>query len=219
MFTAGDYQVVDVLMLVANVAPVALYFLILGLVNTHARPYLITKRSDFILLTSVLIPILVWPVPFLAAQGYWWSLVMGGGLAAVGFFRLLPSPQAGFVVYNISESRCMRLMTEALRSLGREGRWEGNTWRAFDGNLLVHASPLAILRNVSLHVVTNGPDASFLVDRIGCEFHGRLKSVAQLPSTMGACLVVIGVGLLIVPMWLVGRHINDLVDAMLHLFG
>jgi hypothetical protein len=36
---------------------------------------------------------------------------------------------------------------------------------------------------------------------------------------MGACLVVLGVGLLIIPMWMVGRNIDALVDAMSWLFG
>ena len=36
---------------------------------------------------------------------------------------------------------------------------------------------------------------------------------------MGACLVMLGVGLMIIPMWMVSRHIDDLVDAMSHLFG
>ena len=35
----------------------------------------------------------------------------------------------------------------------------------------------------------------------------------------GACLVILGVGLMILPMWTVGRHIDDLVDAMSYLFG
>ena len=63
---ANGYQVVDVLMLVGNVAPVAIYFLTLGLVNSHSRPYLTTSRSDFLSLTIVLIPLFLWPLPGLA---------------------------------------------------------------------------------------------------------------------------------------------------------
>jgi hypothetical protein len=105
MDTPESYQVVDVLMLVANVAPVALYFLVLGLVNSHARPYLITSRSDFIVLTSVLVPVLMWPVPGFAQAGMIWILVVGLCMALAVFLWLLPSQHAGFVVYNISESR------------------------------------------------------------------------------------------------------------------
>ena len=51
------------------------------------------------------------------------------------------------------------------------------------------------------------------------EVDRRLGCVAQLPSAMGAGLVLVGLGLMILPMWMMGRHIDDLVDAMLHLFG
>ena len=36
---------------------------------------------------------------------------------------------------------------------------------------------------------------------------------------MGACLVMAGAAIMLVPMWMVGTHIDDLVDAMGHHFG
>lgn len=215
MFALEDYRVVDVLMLVGNLAPVALYFLALGLVNSHARPYLITSRSDFILLTSVLIPVLIWPVPAFAVAGTWWPLVLGGGAAVGVFLWMLPSAEAGFVVYNVSEARCRRLVLESLRSVGWEGSWDGNTWRARSGEFCLHLSEFGLLRNVALHFDPAGPRT----EAFGLELDRRLKTVSQLPSNMGVCLVVIGVGLLIAPIWMVGRHIHDLVDAMSHVFG
>jgi hypothetical protein len=75
-----------------------------------------------------------------------------------------------------------------------------------------------LLRNVSIAVDTQPPDDA-LVDELSRGLAARIRKVAQLPSTMGACLVLLGIGLLVVPMWMVGRHIHDLVDAMSHLFG
>jgi len=43
--------------------------------------------------------------------------------------------------------------------------------------------------------------------------------VEQLPSTTGACLLLVGVALLTLPIWMMGRHIQDVVEAMVHLFG
>lgn len=216
---AGNYQVVDVLMLVGSTAPVALYFLVLGLVNSHRRPYLISSRADFIALTSVLVPVLLWPVPTLARAGLMWLLLVGLALAAVLFVWMLVTAGEGFVIYNVSEGRCVRLLEESLRRLGLTGRWRGRTWRADSGNVTIHLRGFSLLRNVTLHIDVQAGDHAHTVRRLGAELDRRLASVAQLPSTMGACLVTIGIALMILPMWMVGRHIHNLVDAVSYLFG
>ena len=215
----GDYQVVDVLMLVGNVAPIALYFLVLGLVNSHARPCLITSRGDFVALTCALMPVLLWPVPTFVRSGMAWLLVVGLIVAAALFIWLLVTCGPGFVIYNISQARCTSLLDDVLRRLGLSGTWSGNSWQANDGSLTIHLRRFALLRNVALHVDAHDRDAAGLVSELGAELDRGLASVAQLPSSMGACLVLIGVSLMILPMWTVGRHIHDLVDAMSRLFG
>jgi len=211
------YPIVDVMMMVVNVAPIALYFLILGLVNSHARPCLITSRSDFIALTIALAPVLMWPVPSFLQAGAPWPLLAGLVVAIVGFFLLLPASNAGFVIYNISEARCMRLLGDALTAMGLRGRWDGNAWRGERGSPCFHLSKIALLRNVTIHI--EAQDAEVIAGRLHAELTERLKTVSQLPSAMGACLVVIGSAIMLVPMWMVGTHIDDFVDAMGHLFG
>ncbi|HKQ49985.1 MAG TPA: hypothetical protein VJZ71_18060 [Phycisphaerae bacterium] len=216
---ADSYQVLDVLMLVGNVAPIALYFLILGLVNSHSRPWIVTSRSDFLALTSVLIPVLLWPVPdFIRGQLYV-PLVAGLLMAVTAFWYMLPRTHAGFVVYNVAEPRCVKLLTIALRQLGLSGHWDGRVWHADSGCLSIEVRKFSLLRNVTLHFDAQNETARDLVPLIGHTLHARLQSVAQLPSPMGAGLVLLGVGLMILPMWMVGRHIHDLVDAVSYLLG
>src|SRR5262249_49465870 len=124
----------------------------------------------------------------------------------------------GFVVYNISERACLRLLDDALRITGVSGRWDGRTWRSNCGELTLHVRKFALLRNMTLKVDACTPAAHTRAQSLVDEFHQRLERVSQLPSTMGACLVLIGAGLLILPMWMVSRHIQDLVDAMANLF-
>lgn len=216
---ATGYQVVDVLMLVGNVAPVALYFLTLGLVNSHSRPYLTSSRSDFLALTVVLIPLLLWPLPSLAGLHAWWPLAGGIALAAALFIRMLPRRSAGFVVYNISEIACQRSLEQSLSDLGIRGEWEGRSWRSDCGRLVVQLRKFALLRNVSINLEFRDGEDQRLTADLQQNLAARLARIAQLPSTMGASLVLLGVFLLILPMWMVGRHIQDLVDAMSHLFG
>jgi len=213
----GSYQVVDVLLLVGNVAPVALYFLALGLVNSHSRPYLISRRADFVALTIVLVPVIFWPLPRFIQSGAWWPLIPSGCLLAGLFFWMLPRAGDGFVVYNIAEAKFTRALEGSLAAIGRSGAWEGKTWRSDCGRLTLHVRGFAVLRNVTLHV--EGADAEAFCCELGGELNYRLASIAQLPSSTGAGLVLIGLALMILPMWTVSRHIDDLVDAMLHLFG
>ncbi len=214
----ASYQPTDVLMLVGNIAPIAVYLLALGLVNSHARPHLITARADFVALTSVLVPVLLWPVPNLARGNTIWLLLFGFVIAAIVFWKLLPGRNAGFVLYNISESHCRHLLEQTLTAMDLSGRWRGNTWRSRDGRLTLQLHTLGLLRNVSISVDTDPPDDA-MIHELGEGLAGRIRQVSQLPSTMGACLVLLGISLLVVPMWMVGRHIHDLVDAMSHLFG
>ncbi|HWL94252.1 MAG TPA: hypothetical protein VNT79_12035 [Phycisphaerae bacterium] len=218
---AGGYQVVDVLMLVLCIGPVASYFLTLGLVNSHARPWLISSRSDFVSLTSVLIPLLIWPLPMLATGGQWWLLIAAAVVVTAVFIRMLPAATAGFVIYNISARRCRFLVSDAINAMAWAGKWDDNAWRAADGRMTITLRALPPLRNVTVHIesAANHAAAARRIQALRVEIEDRFHSVSQMPSTMGACLVMLGVGLMIIPMWMVSRHIDDLVDAMSHLFG
>lgn len=214
----GSYQVTDVLMLVLCIAPVAVYFLTLGLVNSHSRPWMISGRSDFISLTVVLIPLLIWPLPMLVQARQWW--ILGGAVFAMSamFYRMLPSVRAGFVIYNIAEKRCLRLVQDSIASLGWHGEWAGAQWTSADRSMSVTLRGFSPLRNVTLNIESQTERHASDVEALRTAMERRFESIAQMPSTMGACLVMLGLGLMIIPIWMVSRHIDDLVDAVTHLF-
>lgn len=216
---ADNYQVVDVLMLVGNIVPIALYFLILGLVNSHSRPCLITSRSDFLTLTCVLLPVLLWPVPEFVRGRMYGPLAGLLLLAIVIFYYMLPKRNAGFVIYNISRRRCADLLDQALTRLHLTGRMNDDVWLADDGSLRIELREFSLLRNVAIHFEPTDAECELLVPVIGHEIDRRLSTISQLPTNMSAGMVLAGVTLLILPMWMVSRHVDDLVDAMLHLFG
>lgn len=211
---AVNYQVVDVLMLVGNLAPIALYFLILGLVNSYSRPVLTSQRSDFIALSCVLIPVLLWPLPMLAQLQMWWLLLAGICLAAFAFSRFLPTVQAGFVIYNIPRSQARRVLHNALQRIGQTGEWQDDRWQSDSGEVVIRLRRFSLLRNVTFDIETHTTAARKQIERLSCELDTQLAELPQLPSAMGACLVMIGLAMMMMPMWMVGRHIRDLVDAM-----
>ncbi len=159
-------------------------------------------------------------MPAFVQSGAWWALAAGVAIAAAAFAYLLPRRNAGFVIYNITEARCVRLLDDSLRVCGRSGAWQGHTWIADDSRCEIHVRSFALLRNVSLHVECADSDtANEITHALYTELHRQLDGFAQLPSAMGAGLVLLGLTLMTLPMWMVSRHIDDLVDAMSHLFG
>ncbi len=213
----GGSIAIDSLLVVGLVAPIAVYFLMLGLVNSHSRPCLVSSRSDFVSLTIVMAPLLIAPMPALANRSLWWLLPLELVLAAWGFFSMLPGRSDGWVIYNISARRCRAAIDAALRDLGWVGRWKGDAWQGDCGELTLSSIPL--LRNVTIHADWQTSRSADRLGELDRALQRRLMRIEQLPSTAGACLLVLGVALLAMPIWMMGRHIQDVVEAVVHLFG
>jgi hypothetical protein len=213
------------LLIFLNVAPIGLYFVTLGLVNSHARPHRVSSRADFIALTCVLVPVLCWPIPALAGARLWWLLAAGMGLAAVLFLRLLPDRDAGWVIYNISEGRWRQALQNAARSVGLAGEWTGRCWQDRERGLRIEYGTIPLLRNVSVRVLT-GTDAAGpgglpreRLARLEQALDRHLGRFEQLPSASGALLLTLGVAVMILPLWVLGRHAPDVAAAVARLFN
>lgn len=209
---------ISTLMVFLNVAPIGLYFLVLGLVNSHSRPHRVSSRTDFIALTSVMIPLLFWPVPAMVVSRLWILLGLGLCAAIIAFVRLLPAHDAGWVVYNLSESRFRRAMETALSGLGLSGRWDGRTWQESGGGLRVDYSCLTVLRNVSVNIHAATPELRQRADELALRLDRQFDRFEQLPSMSGACLLVLGIGLMVVPLWLLGHHAQDVAATVARLW-
>ena len=213
-------QAVFLLRIVINVVPVAVYFLALGLVNTQPRPRLISGRNDFVALTLVFVPVLVWPVPVLIQYKLWWvgvaGLCVGGGV----FWSLLPPRLSNWVVYNISERRCRRMLGEALSRMGLAAGESDHGLAVSSANLRIDLVSFGLLNNVTLYFrpLHGTLDEAVLV-RLRREFEAQLEGMSLLPSPTGACLVMLGVGLLVVPLWMVSQHMNTIVEIFSRFFS
>ncbi|MEE8169879.1 MAG: hypothetical protein V3T70_04965 [Phycisphaerae bacterium] len=209
---------VSSLLFFLNVAPIALYFVTLGLVNSHGRPLRISQRSDFIALATVSVPLLVWPVPALIIGHAWGALLAAAVLSVVGFSRWLPSRDRGWVIYNISEAAGRRILDAAARDVGLRGGWHGQCWREDSGRTVFEYGALTVLRNVSVELRPDGGSHAPFHEALAAAVDRRLERIHQLPSTAGACLLTIGVALITVPLWILGRHAPDVAAAAARLF-
>jgi hypothetical protein len=208
-------QVVFLLKAVLYIAPVAVYFLALGLANSQARPVLVNARADFQLLTLVFVPLLVWPIPYLVAYGQWWGLAAGVMLAAGGFWRLLPGSTSGWVLYNVSGEDGWRMLEQAVAEMGWSARRSGHRLEVPQAGIRIEVASFALLRNMSFQVVSSGsPVTEEQFDRLRRGLQRQVNRQSLLPSTAGGCLMLLGASLMIVPLWLMSRHIQAIVEIV-----
>jgi len=199
-------QVIVVLKVLLHVGPVAVYFVALGLVNSQATPTIVSARSDFLALTVVFCPLLLWPVPALVHAGMLWAVVAGIALIAPLFVAFLYGLNGDWVVYNISDHRARRLLDRAVRELGWQGQWNGDEMRVDPSGLAVRLSTLPLLRNVTMHIAGGGAAHAGAIASLRERFSALLATQQLLPSPAGSCLLMLGIGLLMLPLWMMSRH-------------
>jgi len=199
-------QVILVLKVLLHVGPVAAYFVTLGLVNSQSSPKIVDARTDFLALTFVFCPLLYWPVPGLVQGGLWWVVLIGLALLLPAFHAFLNRVGDGWVVYNISDRRAIRLLDRAARELGRAYSWDDRTLRLDDGSLSLRLSALPVLRNVTVHVHADADEGRQAAAALRERFAALLSAHQLLPSVTGSCLLLLGVGLMMLPLWMMSRH-------------
>lgn len=222
-------QVILVLQIALVLGPISLYFLGLGLVNSLARPCLVSARADFLILTLAFVPVIVLPLVSLTKlAGYEASSLVA--LVMLGlFFWLLPSASGGWVIYNVSPAQHRRILQQACRRLGWRSERAPGTLLSDDlqvepVGLELRLNYLPWLRNVTLRIeqsegVTPATEPGAAPDRrfIRC-LADELQKEQSLPSAAGAGLVVIGATLLGLPMWYLFHHMNAVVDVVRQIF-
>lgn len=188
--------------------PAALYFLLLGLLNSQRAPQLLAGRRDFILLVAAFLPILAVPVlNYVGASTVTVILVVACVLVAA----ILAAPAKGgsWVIYNIQAPEALRACERALRSMnlpfarhGRRLRLEG-----LDAELRLSAMPL--LRNVSISV--SGKDSG----KVGTDFEPlltqHLGSVRGEVTPMAMAFVLIATVMLVAPLGMFADRMPEMV--------
>ncbi len=206
MWQNGDIS--PALRLAMFVVPVAIYFGVLGVLNSRRRPQLLSARADFALLTGILCPLLI--IPVVQWLGSW---ALAPVLGAVGVFALLGvPPRHNWVVYNLSTRRARRVIAEALRDCGID--WDGQTeWLTSPsgGQTRLEIGGFPLLRNVSVRL--RGAD-----DALAGRFQGalsyRLASVETEVQPMAWAMMLVSASMLAVPLALVAHRVPALVRLL-----
>jgi len=188
-------------------APVAVYFLLLGLLNSRPRPQLLTARSDFILLNVAVLPIFCLPVLSFVGASAWTLPAAAGAILAVAAFL---APRAGqWVVYNISMPEALRAAERALRAMGLAYRREGRALVCPDASLRLRLRAVTLLRNVSLSAEGDG------AARCARQFHDHLAvelaRVSAGTSPMAATFLLLATTLIVTPLGLFADRMPEIV--------
>jgi len=201
---------VDVsLRIAAGVAPVALYFLILGLLNSRRHPQLLTGRRDAALLVAVLGPLFVLPVVNWAGAS-WLTLASVAAALGAGAF-LLGGRRASWVIYNLTVDQACGAVGQALEAMGMEFRREAGMFHLAGGDAAVRIDSFPLLRNVSVHV--RGCDDRF-ARRFERALLGRLTAIRAETTPMALALLLVATAMLVVPLALVARQAGQIVRTL-----
>lgn len=153
-------QLFDPLHFVIGVGPLAVYLLLIGILNYSRKPFLTTGSRDAsalgIAISGLVIagPMELFMPPAAAdrfAGWVWLLLLMFYGLC-VSLFILLMRPR--LVIYNISVDQLRPILNDVVHEIDKESRWAGDSINVPNLQIQLHLESSS-LRNIQL--VSSGP--------------------------------------------------------------
>ncbi len=206
-------QVVFILQVVMALGPLAVYFLGLGMVNSQARPFLISARRDFTLLAGAFLPLVLVPTVALTRTGHVWAAVAVWAAVFTLFLAMLPARKGAWVIYNVGAGQFLRILQRACRRRNWQLRAEGDLLTIEPTGLQIARHGSSWLRNVTVEFQGGRRRSAELAELVAA-LREELASESMLPSPTGASLVVIGASLLGLPMWYLFNHMDLIVDVV-----
>jgi hypothetical protein len=193
--------------IVTVVVPVAVYFLILGLLNSRRRPQLLTGRQDFALLIVALSPLVILPaMDFLRAN----PLAIAAGAVAAAAILLAP-PGGTWVIYNLHAALAREVVADALKAMGMDFVVEGGGFRLPGRDIRVELNSFSLLRNVSIRLRGGSSELSR-------SFHEalsrRLAEISVPAHVMGVSLLLVATAMLAAPLVLLAGDVPEIVRVI-----
>jgi len=223
----GLEQLTFTLRLTAIVLPVALYFLVLGLLNSRKHPQLLTSRQDFVLLMTILSPLVL--VPGLGMLEGFWSVALAAALlGGLGLLLLTDHRGGQWVMYNLSPDQALDLAERCLTRLGARvthtasglefeettAAHLANTAGVAVGNpprVVLDVRPFPLLRNVSLRLRNASPH---FTRRFRDELSRQLAATESPTTTMAMAMLIVATAMMIAPLAMIVQKAPELVRLL-----
>jgi len=204
----GSEQLAWSMRIATVVLPVAVYFFILGLLNSRKTPQLLTGRRDFVLMIAALSPLLLLPLVEALRP---WPLAAAVALAgAVGAVALLAPRGQNWVVYNLPADQARQIIARTLEQLGVGHQVQGSSFR-LDGSARLRISGFPLLRNVSLYLEGGRDD---LGKRLEDQLARTLATVPAETTPMGVSLLLVATAMLVAPLAMVAHRVPEIVRIL-----
>lgn len=179
------------------VGPLAMYLLVLGLINLSSRPLLTTGTRDMVALGIAISGLVVvgpmelfLPEAAAARFGSWvWALLLAFYTLTLILIVLLMKPR--LIIYNITLDQLRPVLANLAQELDEQARWAGESLALpnLGVQLFVHACPP--LRIVQL--VAAGPDQNFAGwRRLEFALAASLADVRSRSNRWGVLLIAAG---------------------------
>jgi hypothetical protein len=197
------------LQIAAVVAPVSLYFLVLGLLNTRSRPQMLSGRLDFAMLVVALSPLLVCPLLSWASQSY--LAMAAAGAVGVAAIWLLSPAHASWVIYNITPAEAVDAVAKALERGGlpfrrRQGE---HIFRLPGGQ--VEFSSFSLLRNVTVRMTGCDHRTAQLFEQA---LAGRMELLSAQTTPMAMAMLLVATTMLVAPLAMVAPRAVEIVRIL-----
>jgi hypothetical protein len=187
---------VDPLHVCIALGPLAMYLLVLGIINLSHRPLLTTGGRDAAALAIGVSGLVVaGPMELFLVEGavvFWGGWVWAMMLAAYALVVLLLilGMRPRLVVYNITQEQLRPLLADVAARLDPEVRWAGESVALPQLGVQLHVESYPVLKNVQL--VAAGSQQNY--DgwrRLEIELAAALRRFRTAPNPAGACWIVL----------------------------
>lgn len=203
--------------------PIAVYLLLLGGINLHRRPLVVSGARDMAALGLALSgAVIVGPLelfmPVAAAINFGsfvWVLLIALYSMALAALLLLQRPR--IVIYNLTSGELRPVLAGLVRDLDPEARWAGDSLSLPGLGVQLFLEDVPAMRNVSL-VATHGRQDYQGWSKLEISLGRAIEELAVPRNPRGLSLLVAGsllVGLLVL---LVSRNPDAVAQSLSQLF-
>jgi hypothetical protein len=178
--------------------PLAMYLVVLGIINLSPRPTLTSGTRDLLALGLAIVGFvavgpmeLFLPEAAVTLYGGWvWGMLIASYLLLLVLVALTVRPR--LVIYNVTTEQLYPLLEEVLARHDKQFRWVGSNIVSEELGLQLHLEVYAPLKNVQL-VATGGQQSLDGWNRLEVDLRKALRTCTGPPNPWGASLISFGV--------------------------
>ncbi|MDY6914380.1 MAG: hypothetical protein SVT52_07995 [Planctomycetota bacterium] len=188
------------------VVPVAVYFLILGLLNSRRHPQLLTSRRDFAMLLAALSPLFVLP-----AVGHSPTTLLAVAATLAGAIVLLAPRGKSWVIYNMPPAQARNCIARSLRAIGLQPKSRPDGFDIEHDSAFVRISGFWLVRNVSVRLVGGSEE---LAGRFQASLAKTLSQVRAETTPMAVSLLLVATAMMVAPLALMAHRVPEIVRLL-----